>query len=426
MIETLKNLSSFIHAKYFSDEKKWKFHTKEMHNLTFFSMGVFDETKSYHYNQKTDRLEISFRLTKDNDVITFSFYGTEKYLNLLNKKDLFKDIALFLEDAGAELLIEFSYYDKKEFVEDDSRYVPIGEKAKNVSQLIETLRTSFGHPSFYNYIISDFNMHRYQYVPILVDDAILIYNDKLRIARLQTIEEVHEFINKIKNETEEMKVLKDEIIDIVMKKDQSCYFDSHQSSFHIFNQRVPFDIKKVAGDKSETFRARFATGYVRDKEFSKIKDKILKKANQYITRNRLEAAISGGASDLMGKYLFEITGFHWNKFKFSRSIQFNLSEKDLKQKLKTVLKNEKQVLSEEAVAYFQMYNRGMKNRHKIISGVRFGDLFSFVSSSKIFVLTEDELFSKRITDFDWIKKSDKDLAKSLEENKDKIFEKTSV
>jgi len=419
----IEDFSDYIHSTYYPAIPKddWKITNRYGDHYVF---GYKPE--EYFYGKQTPPHMIAFQVRYVDEIIVFHVY--REYPS--DKKiipTVLDDFVEQLEEKKFNVLINCIYGITSRLVKDSKvPFYPIGEKYKKISELL----TYFADHK--NYQLNAWNSisltHKrttnrahYTLTPSKKNAASILIEDRQKQEKtvVSSKAEVDAFFANIEKGMQELVDKENEIVDMIKKIDITCYYDRNNSSLYIYNERVPFHIGKIVEGGKQKYRIRFNSGYNKSQSLDDVMEKVKKKINDYVKKSRVKAAVGGNAFDVFHKFVYKTLGHQVNNFSFSKYFDTRMSEGELNLKLRNFIDDEVEKLSKAHKDFFQMYVRQKGNRHRIKKAVKLGDLYTFVSATKLFVVTETEFKNIQLNESSFTKREDREEVKKLQDWKEK-------
>lgn len=420
----IEEFSKHVHRNYFNSisPSDWLLLNRGPQYIEF----GYQAGKYFGYNSNPPH-RITFNISYADGVLSI-YSGRELPQDKKHFKNILNDFLTILEKYQIDMLINCSHGFTKSLVKrSKTSYFATGEKSKELLEILEVFTES---EDFYLNSWSQIALYSKSYAnrkyfylkPVLEENpyfSVSAYRDDKYSTNISSKEEVKEFLDSFKKDSEELRSKEQEIVEMIKKVDITCYYNRENGSLYIYNERVPFHIAKIEEKGKMKYRIRFNSSYNKGSDLDSVLEKVKTKVNAYVKKSRVKAAVGGNAFDVFHKFLYRVLGYQVNRFSFKKYFDTSLSEGDLNKKLRTLINDDLIVLNDDYKNYFQFYIRQKGNRHQIKKALKLGDLFTFVSSSKLFVVTEEEFNNIELNELSFSQKKDRILVKQLEEWKEK-------
>lgn len=413
MNQLITRLSDYLYDHYGKgriDKKDWKIEKTPYNYGDQYSIG-------YNSSEFRDPKQLYFNLGLDGTIARIwlalsykSVFNAEAIRKQFNN-EFPKKLAELAEGTHTELIIYETDYKRRGM---KYCYYPVGPNSKRVIGLLQPLIDSI-YPSSNGLILNNgYHNYPYKLVPTDKGNLEVVVGNNYSKFTISTKEELDHFYQSLAKDKKLIDETEDSIISIVQEVDITAYYDRNKQALFIYNQYVPFHLKKIYENGKFKYRARFNTGYNRNIHLEKLVEKLKEKARKYIKQNRVKAATTGRGQDVMKKFYFRLTNNHKNHVNFKQDFISNLSEGELNTRLQTNINKNVIELDKPFIDYYQQFIRTKKRRHQLKSGYKIGDIYAFIAGTKIFVLTEDEWSNLTLSGHKWNTKKDREKAEKLE------------
>lgn len=414
-----------IRKEFFLDieENRWKEEERSYNNYEeVYHMGT-NELGNYTNGPRNMVYgKVILTIQKNSKIITISSFKRQNndYDETINEK--VREFTLrYLKEKNLDYLI---FMRNRNHNGVENNYFPTGENSEKVKSVIQKIKKHL-------VIIESKTLYMYSKMNRLELDVfsgvspyieIKDANTRNTMKVIKNEEDMIEFKKEMERDEKDASEVKEEIVRYISDYEKTAYYSNNDRSFYIFNQRVPFDIKKTVGKNSSSFKARIWQGYLQDKNLSKLKEKITKRLEKYIVRNRMESAISGEANNFIKKLAFMVYKEHVNTFSYDKNIETKLKEYELNEILKEIITEPIERREKEEDLIFAQYIIKMKKkRNKVTSFSLLGNLLLIETGTKLFVIPKKEVKEMDFNSLKFKTKKEKELLlPSLEKEKEKI------
>lgn len=282
-------------------------------------------------------------------------------------------------------------------------YTAVGEKSKKLQFLLDELKKHYpiyGHITLY-FHTDRYLPYRFTGVFDLENETISMYNQAVSKSEptiiIKDSKTISDFISIIEEKVQNVKTKEKDIINHVLSFDKNVYYDKNNQYFYIFNERVPFHMKIINHNGKEKFQARFQNRYYKNLNGEKLVKKIKGMFDDFMKKFRIKAAIKGSNHDFIHKLLHTIYGYHVMSYKYEKTFETSLTKSKLNELLSENISLNTIEVSKEYIEFYQMYIKSIKRRFIIQRGIQIGELFVFIASTKLFILTKDEFHNLNFT-----------------------------
>lgn len=272
-----------------------------------------------------------------------------------------------------------------------------GPKSEKIRPIIESLKPKANS----NYLGLNFKRDNseFVFVPNYELAAVSIFkkptkeglsDDKL--CDIKSIEEAETFYQSRLDYVKEVYAIEEEAKALIKSYDPHYFYDDKELAAYIYNTRVSLYVKKIVSDKEKTtYKARFNRGYVQNKDLDKLKERLMKKVEDYLKKNRTRAVLKGKTVDVLEKLLFKLYGRNKKVSQFDKLFDTTFTESDLNTHLKPFISDQSlEKLDDEMLEQITARLRENKKKHRINEAYKLGDLYIAISGTKIHILKEDE------------------------------------
>lgn len=355
----------------------------EAFEQTYENRRDFFQQKVMNFRNPLFSMYLFTRLLSKNPLIHVEVMGEKQ-------KELYDSVHAFFEKEHVEALF-YSHYDSYPLLQ------ATGSKSREIKKILQ----QFDGFSIYQngQIIKnekrfDFDWcfsidPSYEFVTVMKKQNRHIIEKK----KLTSVQETIDYLEPLTTSIKKIKEVEKSFLPFIRTYDSTAYMKEDQLLCFIYGNSFALYIKQTSTKKGETlYKGRVGAKYVQSKDLSIVQEKMKKEIMEYITKNRVKAAIAGKGNHFLSRFIYHLIQKQTINPSFKKWFDTTLTEDYLNRYLKEQIDSTtKSPLSDNEIDHYQQHFKEQGKRYKIKKGYQYGEFIVLISGTKIHLLPKKNI-----------------------------------